>query len=61
MNIMNRPVGSGEAQLFSTAFADLARKHGGDRNADAIMDTLLDMTRLNADGKLDIEELSHFA
>lgn len=61
LNIMNRPVGSGEAQLFSTAFADLARKHGGDRNADAIMNSILDMSRLNADGKLDIEELSRFA
>jgi len=61
LNIMGRPVGDVRTQLISTAFADLARKHGGDRNADAIMDSILDMSRLNADGKLDIEEIARFA
>lgn len=61
LNIMSRPVGDTKTQLVSAAFADLARKHGGERNADAIMDTLYDMARLNADGKLDIEELSRMA
>lgn len=59
-SIMRRPVGSGEAQLVTKAFADLARKYGGERNADAILDTITDMTRLSADGKLDIEQLSAF-
>lgn len=61
LNIMARPVGSGESQLMSKAFADLARKYGGERNADAILDTIWDMTRLSADGKLDIEQLAMFA
>ena len=61
LNIMSRPVGDTKTQLVSAAFADLARKHGGERNADAIMDTLYDMARLNADGKLDIEELSRMS
>lgn len=61
LNIMGRPVGDVRTQLISTAFADLARKHGGDRNADAIMNSILDMSRLNADGKLDIDEIARFA
>ncbi len=52
--------GPGESAAVR-GFADLAKKYGGERNADAVLNTLRDMRREGPDGRIDINKLAAFS
>lgn len=52
--------GPGESAAVR-GFADLAKKYGGERNADAVLNTLRDMRRESPDGRIDINQLAAFS